>query len=221
MSVLLAFDTATGATVVGAVGPDANAERRHDPQPGERPGHAAQVLELAHAALSELGAEIGDVTRIAVGVGPGSFTGLRIGVATARGLAHATGAELVAVGTLDVLAEGVVHEGPVLAVLDARRGEAFVSIHAADGPTAPVAVGPDGLEEIARNAGPGALAAGDGAVRFRQSLEAVGVTVPADDSPLHRVSAQALCRLAAVGNPVAFDRLVPAYVRLPDVDAPR
>ena len=100
------------------------------PAPGERPGHAAQLLPLAGALLDRAGLRFGDLDRIGVGVGPGTFTGLRIGVATARALAQGSGAEVAAVSTLAALAEASGHDGPVLAVLDARRGEAFAAAYA-------------------------------------------------------------------------------------------
>jgi tRNA threonylcarbamoyladenosine biosynthesis protein TsaB len=207
--VILVIDTATPATVVGAEG----IERRHDPQPGERPGHVAQVLTLVEEALAAAGATLADVTRIGVGVGPGSFTGLRIGVATARSLAHATGAELVGVSTLGALAV-VAPEQPVLAVLDARRGEAFVA-RWEDGREvlAPRAVKPAELGELARGA---ALALGDGALSFRAELEPAGVMVPEDTSALHQVGAQGLARLAAQATPAGRDAVLPHYVRAPD-----
>jgi tRNA threonylcarbamoyladenosine biosynthesis protein TsaB len=99
--VILGLDTATPATVVAVLPADGEpVELRHEPAPGERPGHAAQLLPLARRALDALGASFADVRRIGVGVGPGTFTGLRIGVATARALAQATGAEVAAVSTL-------------------------------------------------------------------------------------------------------------------------
>ncbi|MDP2710661.1 MAG: tRNA (adenosine(37)-N6)-threonylcarbamoyltransferase complex dimerization subunit type 1 TsaB, partial [Solirubrobacteraceae bacterium] len=107
--IVLGFDTATPATVVAllddarAGGPDV-AERRHEPAPGARPGHAGQLLGLAAELLDAAGLTFADVERIAVGLGPGTFTGLRIGVATARALAQGTGAELVGVSTLQALA---------------------------------------------------------------------------------------------------------------------
>ncbi|HEX7299968.1 MAG TPA: tRNA (adenosine(37)-N6)-threonylcarbamoyltransferase complex dimerization subunit type 1 TsaB [Solirubrobacteraceae bacterium] len=214
---ILGLDTATAATAV-AVLPDARApvELRHDPAPGERPGHAAELLPLARRALEAAGATFADVRRIGVGVGPGTFTGLRIGVATARALAQATGAELVAVSTLEALAEAAGSEGPVLAVIDARRGEAFAAgYRAGERLAGPVAVGPDELAALADPGHGSWLAVGDGAVRFRDRLEPA-VDVPADASTLHRASALAVCRLARTAPSVDRDALLPQYVRAPD-----
>jgi tRNA threonylcarbamoyladenosine biosynthesis protein TsaB len=226
---ILALDTATPATVVGVAAPDGAvlAQRRHDPAPGERPGHTQQLLPLAQAALAEAGAAWADVTRIGAGVGPGTFTGIRIGVATARALAQGLDAETAALPTLDALALGArdaaADRPNVLAILDARRGEAFVAAWAADGTRllAPAAWRPEQLAGVPALAPGPWLAAGDGAIRFRTELEAVGVAVAPDDADLHRVSAGALCRLAAEASPVARDALVPEYVRAPDAEPRR
>jgi tRNA threonylcarbamoyladenosine biosynthesis protein TsaB len=216
---ILALDTATPATVVGVARADGTllAARRHDPAPGERPGHTAQLLPLAHEALTEAGAAWSDVTRIGAGVGPGTFTGIRIGVATARALAQGLDAETVAIPTLRALALNVA-KGPVLAILDARRGEAFLAAYDAQGTEIlkPSAWAPERLAEVPKLAPGTWQAVGDGAVRFRAELEAVGVAVAPDDADLHQVSAGPLCRLAAEAPPVPRDALVPEYVRAPD-----
>lgn len=210
---MLVIDTATAATVVGVALGDEIVERRHDPEPGDRPGHVGQVLGLAEEALAAAGAELAAMERIGIGVGPGSFTGLRIGLATARALSHATGVPLVAVSTLGALAV-TAGDGPVLAVLDARRGEAFVALwEGGRQVSVPRAVAPEGLVAAAAGA---TLAVGDGAVRFRGQLEPAGVTVPQDGSPLHRVGAAGLAQLARQAPIVDRDALLPEYVRAPD-----
>jgi tRNA threonylcarbamoyladenosine biosynthesis protein TsaB len=212
---ILVLDTATAATVAGVASADGAllSERRHDPAPGERPGHVAMVLELAEEACAAAGVTLGAVERIGIGVGPGSFTGLRIGIATARALAHATGAGLAPVSTLGALA--VVAPGDaVLAVLDARRGEAFVARW--EGGREVLAARTVAPAGIAGLAGAATLAVGDGAVRFRGELEPAGVTVPEDGSALHRVGAEGLARLAAAASLAARDAVVPDYVRAPD-----
>jgi tRNA threonylcarbamoyladenosine biosynthesis protein TsaB len=233
--VILGLDTATPATAV-AVLPDHGepVELRHEPAPGERPGHASQLLPLAQRALDALDATFADVTRIGVGVGPGTFTGLRIGVATARALSQSTGAELAAVSTLDALAEPAATAARcVLVVLDARRGEAFAAAYVGGERVAgPVAIAPEELPTFAERAATHAdapeapvaiadpahapwLAVGDGAIRFRDRL-VPAADVPGDDSTLHCVSALAVCRLAKVAPTVDRDALLPEYVRPPD-----
>ena len=202
---ILGIDTSTPATAVAVWSPDGPAvERRDDPPPGQRPGHASRLLAL----VNEVVGDWSDVERIAVGLGPGGFTGLRIGIATARALAQARDLPLVGVSSLAALAAP--HEGPVVAVIDARRGEVFA---ASPGAFEPVALAP---EALAARIEPGWLAVGDGAVRFRMELERAGAHVPADDSPLHRVSALEVCRLGAAGEPADRDALLPDYRREPD-----
>ena len=218
MSLVLAFDTATQATVVGLLAArEPPIERRDDPEPGTRPRHTQRLLALCEEALTQAGAEWGDVTRIGVGVGPGSFTGLRIGVATARALGQARAVETVTVSTLTALARGVDDPRAVLAVLDARRGEAFAAPFAAGAATAPRAVAVD-PPELAGLGQPGWLAVGDGAVRYRAELEAGGIEVPPDEDPRHRVRGGPLVRLAAAATAVPVATLVPDYVRLPDAE---
>ena len=133
--IVLGLDTATSATVVGVLGADGVVhEVRDDPPPGARPAHAARLLGAVDEALAAAGVGWDDVTRLTVSVEPGSFTGLRIGIATARGLAQARGLEVVGVGSLAALARGADAES-VLAVLDARRGEAFAAARGVASPT--------------------------------------------------------------------------------------
>lgn len=213
---LLVFDTATAATVVGAACPGAPlVQRRHDPAPGERPGHGTQLLALVERARREAGLELAQLDRIGVGVGPGSFTGLRIGLATARALSQACGVPAVGVSTPGALALGAARgDEPVLAVLDAGRGEVFVARwEAGREALSPRAARPERLAALATGA---ALAVGAGAIRFRDRLEAAGVAVPEDSSARHRVGAEALARLAVAAAPTARRELLPEYVRAPD-----
>jgi len=210
---LLAFDTATPVTAVALL--PAGSEAVHVPGEGERPGHAGQLLPLARRLLDEAGLRFADLDRVAVGTGPGTFTGLRIGVATARALAQGAGAELVGVSTLRALAAATGRDD-VLAVLDARRGEAFAAVYAAgEEAVAPAALAPEALAALGA---PGRLAVGDGAVRFRSVLESTGAVVPADGSPWHTVSALALARLAEQAPATEREGVVPEYLRLPDAE---
>lgn len=235
---VLGIDTATAATVVGLANiaeaePGEPAtwtpyEARHDPDPGERPGHATRLLGLVEEVLGENGWD--RVERIAVGVGPGSFTGLRIGISTARALAQARGLELVGVSTLEALALGAGEELAVadpaapsrphlrLAVIDARRGEAFAAAWDAHGRQrlATAARTPAVLARAVSELGAPVLAVGDGALRFHRDLEAAGADIPADDSGAHRVAGRHLCRLGA--RATGAGAVVPDYQRIPDAE---
>ena len=214
--ILVALDTASPSTVAGVMRADGSVvEARDDPPPESRGQHASRLLALLEQALDEAGIDWRDVERIAVGVGPGGFTGLRIGIATARALAQAHGLPLVPVGSLAALAAGT--QGPVAAVLDARRGEVFAAAYD-DGREllAPAALAPGDVAARLSKLEPRVQAVGDGAVRFRQELERAGVAVPEDGSAAHRISAAALCRLGAAGEPAERDRLLPDYRREPD-----
>jgi len=219
---VLAFDTATAATVVGLLeAGGALTEARHDPPAGGRPEHAQRLLPLVHQVVEDWDA----VARIGVGLGPGSFTGLRIGIATARALAQARGLPLVPVSSLEALALGAAGAStpPVIAaVVDARRGEVFAAAwEGSRAVLAPAALAPATLAERLRGVEAPVQAVGDGAVRFRQELTRAGVAVPADGSSAHRIGAAALCRLGAAGEPVDRDGLLPDYRREPDAKPPQ
>jgi tRNA threonylcarbamoyladenosine biosynthesis protein TsaB len=223
MTVVLGFDTATPSTAVGLrLGDGSTLQARDDPTPGEHPGHATRLLTMAGTLLAEAGIGWGALQRIAVGVGPGTFTGLRVGVATARGLAQSLAVELVGVSSLRALAKGAGGEedGPLLVAIDARRGEVFAAAYAAgEELMTPRAVAPDDLESILTPGVGRWWAVGDGAVRYRNQLELAQATVPADASPLHRVSGEAICELGARATaPAGRGAILPDYLRRPDAE---
>jgi tRNA threonylcarbamoyladenosine biosynthesis protein TsaB len=221
--VILGLDTATAATTAAVWAPGGPAvERRDDPEPGARPRHAERLLALVEAALAGAGAGWDDLERIAAGTGPGGFTGLRLGIATARALAQARGLALVGVSSLAALAAGAREEAagrPVVAAIDARRGELFAAAWDGQARVLEAAALPPAV--LAARVPARALAVGDGAVRFRAELERAGADVPADGSPVHRVSALWVCRLGAVGEPGDRDALLPDYRREPDAVPPK
>ncbi len=208
---LLAIDTALEACAVGVTG-------------GARAvlisevigrGHAERLMGMVEAAMAEAGLAFTDLERIAVTVGPGSFTGLRVGIAAARGLALATGVPAVGIGTLAVHAESVRDEigaTPVLAVLAAGRGElygqSFAADGSADGPPAAAAA-----ETFARRVAGNTLIAGSGAPALAEILgdEARARTVHVRSAP----DLAALCRLAAAA-PLTGEAPRPLYLRPPD-----
>ncbi len=231
---ILAFDTATRATSVAWLDTDQGVavEARDDPEPRQRPRHTTRLMSLVKEVLDGVAGGWEAVDRIAVGLGPGTFTGLRIGVATARALARAREIPLVGVSTLESLALGAssqpaaVDHDVVLAVLDARRAEVFAAAWPLesgrmDGASAPLleplAIAPDELAKTADTLGQRRLAIGDGAVEFRAVLERLGTSIPESDSRLHRVGAIYHCRLAA-SLPSARGEVWPQYLRLPDAE---
>lgn len=241
--IVLGLDTATSATAVGVRLQDGTVlERRDDPSPGGHPGHATRLLAMAAELLADAGIAWEQIQRVAVGLGPGTFTGLRVGVATARGLAHSRGIELVGVSSLRALALGALEgaggqeaaagtgpppPGEALAVIDARRGEVFAAAYER-GPagvprelTAAAALAPARLAALAADArergGGSCRLVGDGAVRYRELLTDLGLEVPAEGSPLHLVSGGSICILGASAS--AGDRgALPDYVRRPDAE---
>jgi tRNA threonylcarbamoyladenosine biosynthesis protein TsaB len=234
--IVLGFDTATLSTAVGLRLADGSTlQARDDPVPETAPGHATRLLAMVAALLEPAGVAWSELDRIAVGLGPGRFTGLRVGVATARGLAQSLSLQLAGVSTLGALAEAAAVDGAegcngVLPVIDALRGEVFAGAYVAAGARAdgelsfPAPLAPEALQSIAAQAeerrGIGRLrwlAVGDGAVRYRRHLEAGGVSVPADESPLHLVQGGSVCELGARGRAAsAYEQVVPDYRRLAD-----
>jgi len=192
---MLAFDTAT-ETATSALVDDGEVL-------GERLSRAQTLLEDVDALLRQGGAHPRDLDGLAVGVGPGSFTGVRIGLAAARGLGLALDLRAAGVSTLDALAAGA--PGAV-SVIDARRSEVF-----ALGGGKPVVLAPAELEIEA-----GTEYVGDGARRYRALIEERDGVVPPDDDERHVPRARFHAQLAGEARPV--DEILPLYLRVPDAD---
>jgi tRNA threonylcarbamoyladenosine biosynthesis protein TsaB len=211
---VLGFDTSTAATSACVLRADGEAFER-DTTPSA-PAHAKELMPAIAEVLDQAGCGYGDLDAIAVGVGPGTFTGLRIGVATARGLAASTGAGLRPVSSLAALAEGIEAETK-LPLIDARRGEVFAALYeGGELRQGPLAEPPEAVVDRVLAAGANPLAAGDGSVRFRGVLEAAGIRVEPEGSRAHVVRALHICRLAADAPPTPPEAVLPEYVRLPD-----
>ncbi len=242
--ILLAIESATdtvGAAIIRD--DDGEAERTHV---GGR-SHAEHLVPAIQEVCALSGCGVNDIDRIAVDVGPGLFTGLRVGVATAKALGQALGVGVLGVGSLDILAAAACERsegatGPVVAVVDARRGEVFAAAYhfdrpadrseeAAGGPVDPATVREDRLEPMV----PAALEAwlvelagdhrvavvGDGALRYRERLSAfasldLGM---ADDLSAPPPLAQARLARRRVGRGASLSApadLVPDYRRAAD-----
>lgn len=219
---VLGIDTSSAATAVCVERGDGRAFELR-PGPGDLrqpPGHTAELMPAIHALMGAAELAFGDLDLIAVGTGPGGFTGLRIGIATASGLALASDLPVRPVSSLAALAAGAGAE-LVMPVADARRGELFVALYQGLRERwSPFVARPEELAERLRAAGAkwstGPLAVGDGSLRFREVLESVDVEVPPDESPLHAVRALQVCRLAAGVAALSPEAVSPTYLRAPD-----
>jgi tRNA threonylcarbamoyladenosine biosynthesis protein TsaB len=221
MTIVLGMDSATAHAVVAASdGEELLRDAAVAPDDG-RPRHAELLLTEVERSVAAAGGW-DRIDRIAVGVGPGSFTGLRIGIATARALAQARGLPLVPVSSLAALARGISEHPeaggrPALPVIDARRSQVFAALHDPDGGTVlePMVVEPSEL--AGRLAGqPAALAAGDGALRFAAELEAAGIAVAPTDDAVHRIGGRHVCALGAEADQAPPAQVQPVYLRVPD-----
>ena len=191
----LAFDTATPRSSCALL--------EADELLGERETKAVSVLAAADELLREAGLTTTDLDRIVCGTGPGSFTGIRIGLALARGLALALDLPLAGVSTLTALKEAASGSLPVI---DGSRREVFTLIGGR-----PAVLKPEDLKLT-----PGTLCIGDGAVSYRAVLEAAGAEVPPDASELHLVRARFHARVA---TDFGYAELVePLYLRVPDAE---
>lgn len=187
---ILAFDTATGVATSALV--------REGEVLGERVSGAATLLEAVDSLLHGAGLDPSSLDGIVVGVGPGSFTSTRIGIATARGLCLALDLPAAGVSTLAALEAGA---PGALPIIDARRGEVFVPGPRASAP-----------EEVSLPSG--TVCVGDGAVRYRAVLEAAGAVVPPTESELHLPRAR--FHAAIAGELGLAEAIEPVYVRMPD-----
>jgi tRNA threonylcarbamoyladenosine biosynthesis protein TsaB len=191
----LAFDTATAVATSALVDGDEVL--------GERCSRAQTLLEDVDALLRQAGAHPSDLDRLVVGLGPGSFTGVRIGLAAARGLALSLDLPGSGVSTLAALAAGT---PGALPVVDAKRREVFTLLAGEPRVLTPQELP---LEE-------GVTCVGDGAKRYRELLEGRGAVVPPDEDERHLPRARFHAKLA--GAPGDVDELEPLYLRVPDAD---
>lgn len=220
--VVLGADTATPDAVVGisADGVPLH-EARVPPREDGRPDHARVLLPEVDRSVEATGGW-GRIDRIAVGVGPGSFTGLRIGIATVRALAQAREIPVAPVGSLAALARGIARdergrERLALPVIDARRREAFAALYDGEAEVwKPFVASPDLVAERLKELGGSVLAAGDGALRFAAELEAAGATVAPPEDSIHHLAARDVCAAGEAGSEAPPDQIQPLYLRPPD-----
>ncbi|HVB91346.1 MAG TPA: tRNA (adenosine(37)-N6)-threonylcarbamoyltransferase complex dimerization subunit type 1 TsaB [Acidimicrobiales bacterium] len=193
--------------------------------------HVESLAPAMEHLLHQVGLQPDDLHAVAVDVGPGLFTGLRVGVSAAKGLAQALGLGVVGLSSLDVLIRAGVdlgHRGAILAAVDARRGEVFAVVRHIDDEgreapdvMAPGLFAPDELVAALRAlSGVPVLAIGDGAQRYDKVLGAVPGVSPVMDAlsspPVATLLNLALKQLLEGITPVDARLLVPVYMREAD-----
>ena len=222
---LLAIDTALDAVSVciaddGAV--LANAEAKSDRRHGE------MLTPMIQSVLREAGCVVHDIGTIAVDIGPGLFTGMRVGIATAKAMAEVLEANLVGVSSLEVLAHQTSTEFDVIAaVIDARRGEVFWSLHRSDDREQVSSARAGSPEECLASItarGQSVCLVGTGVTRYRQVFDdGLRLAVPDFTFAPEPAYVPTATTLAAIANSrlvdsVSVDELVPMYLRAPDAE---
>ena len=205
---VLAFDTSAAHCAAALLRGDRIVALKHERM---HRGQAERLMPMLEEMLAAKGVGWRDLTRIGVGIGPGNFTGVRISVAAARGLALSLGCPAIGISALEASAFGVAR--PVLAAMDARRGEVYLQRFDAEGAGEPVLASPDALPVWAFGV---ARIVGDAAPRLAPLLP--GAAALAAAAPL----AEAIARLASA-RPQAPppQRPAPLYLRPADAAPPR
>lgn len=205
----LGLDTCLSACSVAVL--DGERVLAHRSEPMAR-GHQERLAPLAQAVMADAGLPFDRLQRIGATVGPGSFTGLRVGVAFAKGLASALGVPAVGVGSLEALATEA--QGLVASVIDARRDQVYLQVfdegHALMAPdVAPLGVAAARLAELGM--GRMLTLVGSGAPLLADTAPGADVMTP------EGCDARAVARLASRRSPAPIR---PLYLRAPDAKLP-
>jgi len=222
--IVLGLDTATWTAAVGVVRDQV--VLAEDVEPASR-SHVASLPALVERVLARAGLAIGDVEGLAISIGPGSFTGLRIGLGLAKGLAFAGGVPLAAVSTLEALAavSGAAPGETVCAALDARKREVYGALFRVDDDGSLRRLGPDvalAPEALAARLPPGAVLVGDASAAYPDLLGPGLVVRPfATHHPRGGVVARLGARLLAAGEAVDVGTAEPVYVRPSEAELAR
>lgn len=185
--------------------------------------HGKALVSSLEDMFKSLGVEPDEIGLIAVSSGPGSYTGLRVGIACAKAMAYTLGKPLVAVSTLDVLAENApTNETTVCPVLDARREQVYARIYKRSGAlwrrsSGLMVIYPRKLLELLPRP---LLIFGDGAAKYREVFAVDGVTFGGGEMGMARASAVARLGRAAFERGEVIDpyRLQPLYMRIPEAE---
>jgi len=237
---VLAFDTATPTARVAIVSPAGECLVLRERTAAR---HSANLLASCDEVLREVGVGVAGLGAIVCGAGPGSFTGLRVGLAVAKGLALPTGLPLVLVSSLDALACDLADRAPqaamLLPCLDAGKGQVYARLYSTGNPPRPVgdadwAVNPDDLVRLTRDvaststdptsAASSIVIGGTGLDRY-QDVFAAGMGSNAILPMMAGPSARAVARLGlarlARGEHDDIETAVPRYGRPPDITKPK
>jgi tRNA threonylcarbamoyladenosine biosynthesis protein TsaB len=221
---LLAIESATGAASAALW---RNGETRDEERAAPDVSAAAALLPAIDRLLRRTGVGVADLAGFAIAIGPGSFTGLRIGVATVKGLAYGSQAPVAAVSTLAALARAAgAGQEPVVALLDARRGEVYGGAFQRQGEQADPIL-PEGVftpEQLAARLPARCRLVGEGASLVQERLSAAlgpGVTLGRESGLRARAVAELGARLLAQGAGVPVAALVPRYLRRAEAEVRR
>ena len=232
MHPILAFDTSTPCARVAVLSPEGDCLAQAEKAAAR---HSSNLLRLCDEVLRATGVTVPGLAAIACGAGPGSFTGLRVGLAVAKGLALADRIPLVLVSSLDALAvdlAGLGRESLVLPCLDAGKGQVYGRLYRAAG-EAPAPISTDEFAHLpadlcrlvqAQASGAAVVAGGNGADRylevFRAHLGDTAVRAQFAGPSALAVGRLALARLVR-GEQDDLETSVPRYGRLPDITKPK
>jgi len=211
---LMVIDTALGLCTAAVFERDGDGLRRLGlrSEPMTK-GHSERIAGFARDAAAQSGAAFSDLDRIGVTVGPGSFTGLRVGLAFAQGLGAALDRPVVGVSALDALA-GSVTAPAIAALIDARRGQVYARFWRDGEPAGQAeALSLEAAGDRIIGLGSDVILVGSGAALFS------GILPDARRTPLDGPSPEAVARLAVAADP-ALARARPLYLRAPDATPP-
>lgn len=181
--------------------------------------HLCELVPMIKELVDELGISLNELDAIAVSVGPGSFTGIRIGLATAKTLAQTLGKKCISVNSLEIFKEKADSDNKVAVIYNARRGQVYGAIYGNDGSEI-LAPGPYMLDEVLEvaEAYDDIKWYGDGVIAYADRLSGMNI---AEADEINQ-SADMVCRCACPklkdGELLDFDQLEPEYMRLPEAE---
>ena len=181
--------------------------------------HLRELVPMIKELVDELGISLNELDAIAVSVGPGSFTGIRIGLATAKTLAQTLGKKCISVNSLEIFKEKADSDNKVAVIYNARRGQVYGAIYGNDGSEI-LAPGPYMLDEVLEVAEEydDIKWYGDGVIAYADRLSSMNI---AEADEINQ-SADMVCRCACLkledGELLDFDQLEPEYMRLPEAE---